>query len=242
MSDGFLSRWSRRKQALARGEEVVEAPPAPDPVPAAPAPVAEVAPAPPALAEAAPVSPPEPEPELDLSSLPDIETLDATTDIRAFFQKGVPEVLRNAALRKAYATDPVISTYMGPLDYAWDFNTPGGLPFGFASELGEVGEKLRQLIAQAVGEPPPAPEVEADSPPTPAGESEPSAPLLAEAPLAQEEEAEAEFEAGLPPPEAPVRLAAAEEPAISAVEALPSLEEPAEPPAPRRRHGGALPV
>lgn len=239
MSDGFLSRWSRRKQALARGEEVIEPPPPPPEPEALPEPVA---PAPPALAEATPVSPPEPEPELDLSSLPDIETLDAATDIRAFFQKGVPEALRNAALRKAYTTDPVISSYMGPLDYAWDFNTPGGLPYGFASELGEVGEKLRQLIAQAVGEPPPPPEAAPDSLPIPADESEASPSLLAEAPPIEEERADAEAEAEPPPPEAPVRLAAGEEPALPVAEPLPSLDSPMEAPAPRRRHGGALPV
>jgi hypothetical protein len=226
VSDGFLSRWSRRKQALARGEEVVEAPPAPEPV-APPAPVAETVPM---LAEAPPA--PEPEPELDLSSLPDLDTFDATTDIRAFFQKGVPEALRNAALRKAYATDPVISTYMGPLDYAWDFNTPGGLPFGFASELGEVGEKLRQLIAQAVGEPPPPPEAESDiAPGAVLAEATPEALASLETGAAVEAEEDA------PPPIA-VRLADAE--ALPAALAVPDESEP--PPPPRRRHGGALPA
>jgi hypothetical protein len=239
LSEGFLSRWSRRKQALARGEEVVEPPPAPGPVPP-PASVAEAAPDPPALAEAAPVTPPEPEPELDLSSLPDIETLDAATDIRAFFQKGVPEALRNAALRKAYATDPVISSYMGPLDYAWDFNTPGGLPYGFASELGEVGEKLRQLIAQAVGEPPL--QEEADSPEVLPDESAPSTPLLAEVTPPGEGGREVGDEAELSPPEAPVRLAAAAEEGAPIEEALPAAASDAAPLAPRRRHGGALPV
>jgi hypothetical protein len=245
LSDGFLSRWSRRKQALARGEEAAEPQPAPaaatEAAPgAAPGAAPEAAPGPEPLAQRvaaadAPVPaqappPSAPEPELDLSSLPEIETLDAATDIRAFFQKGVPEALRNAALRKAYATDPVISTYMGPLDYAWDFNTPGGLPLGFASELGEVGERLRQLIAQAVGEPAPPSEAVSDGVP-----EQP----LAEAPLPPAAITVSEPEPGVePPPPSALRLAE-EAPALASP---PGVEEGKPPPPPRRRHGGALPA
>ncbi|WP_051212328.1 DUF3306 domain-containing protein [Rubritepida flocculans] len=229
-SEGFLSRWSRRKQAFARGEGPAE--PAPEPPPAAapglvPPPEPAAPPPAPAVEAAAPA---EAEPEFDLSSLPDIETITAATDIRVFFHKAVPEALRQAALRKAWATDPVISTYMGPLDYAWDFNTPGGLPYGFASELGEVGEKLRELIAQAIGEPPARPDSEA--------EAEPGSPpaALAEAADAPPADEAAPLEA----PPSPLRLAQ-DAPAEDSPPS-PAPEAPAEPPPPRRRHGGALPV
>ena len=68
-------------------------------------------------------------PEFDLSSLPKLEELTAATDITAFLRKGVPEHLRNAALRKSWALDPAIRNYVNPaLDYAYDWNTPGGVP------------------------------------------------------------------------------------------------------------------
>ncbi len=142
--EGFLSRWSRRKRAAEAG--------APEPEAPAPLPSALPAPAP----EAAPkTSPDEPgpaaslpaEPEFDLASLPPIDTLTAESDFSAFLRKGVPDGLRRAALRKAWSLDPVISTYIGPADYAWDFNAPDGVP-GFALEL---GTDVRRLLAQAVG-------------------------------------------------------------------------------------------
>ena len=67
--------------------------------------------------------------EFDLSSLPKLEDVTETTDITVFLRKGVPESLRNAALRKSWALDPAIRNYVNPaLDYAYDWNTPGGVP------------------------------------------------------------------------------------------------------------------
>ena len=84
----FLSRWSQRKQEAKQPDRD--------------------APAPDADAPSAPVAESEAEPEFDLSSLPKLEDLTATTDITAFLRKGVPESLRNAALRKAWPLDPAI--------------------------------------------------------------------------------------------------------------------------------------
>ena len=59
---------------------------------------------------------------------------DRTTDITGFLRKGVPEHLRNAALRKSWALDPAIRNYVNPaLDYAYDWNTPGGVPAAASS-------------------------------------------------------------------------------------------------------------
>jgi len=138
--DGFLSRWSRRKRALERGEEVPE--------PAVPEPEAPVA-----QEVTCAVEPPAPlEPEFDPASLPPIETLEASSDFTPYFKAGVPSALRHAALRRAWTADPLIRDYMGSLDYGWDFNTPGGLPLGFSNTLAETGEALRKLISQAIGE------------------------------------------------------------------------------------------
>jgi Protein of unknown function (DUF3306) len=132
MSDddkSFLSRWSQRKQE-AKHPERDEAVAKTD-VPSTP------------VAESAA------EPELDLSSLPKLEDLTETTDITAFLRKGVPESLRNAALRKSWALDPAIRNYVNPaLDYAYDWNTPGGVPG--SGEIGP-GVDIARMVAQIMG-------------------------------------------------------------------------------------------
>src|SRR5712671_3726916 len=123
---GFLARWSQRKHEAKRDGD---APAAEAAVPADP------------VAEA--------EPEFDLSSLPKLEEMTATTDITGFLRKGVPEHLRNAALRKSWALDPAIRNYVNPaLDYAYDWNTPGGVPG--SSEIGS-GMDVARLVSQIMG-------------------------------------------------------------------------------------------
>jgi hypothetical protein len=111
----FLSRWSRRKIEKRREKPPVAAP--------------------------APVALPEPEdahavsgaevaltPE-ELAALPSIEELTPDTDITVFLRKGVPEFLRNAALRRMWSLDPAIRDYVGDArDYSYDWNVPGGVP------------------------------------------------------------------------------------------------------------------
>jgi hypothetical protein len=125
----FLSRWSQRKQEAKQPER--DAPAAETDVPSEPV-----------AASAA-------EPKFDLSSLPKLEDLTETTDITAFLRKGVPESLRNAALRKSWALDPAIRNYVNPaLDYAYDWNTPGGVPG--SSEIG-AGVDVARLVSQIMG-------------------------------------------------------------------------------------------
>jgi Protein of unknown function (DUF3306) len=125
----FLSRWSQRKQEAKQPDR--ETPLADAEVPSK------------SVAES------EAEPEFDLSSLPKLEDLTATTDITAFLRKGVPESLRNAALRKSWALDPAIRNYVNPaLDYAYDWNTPGGVPG--SSEIG-AGMDVARLVSQIMG-------------------------------------------------------------------------------------------
>jgi hypothetical protein len=132
---GFLARWSQRKQEARQPE------PKPD------APTIE-------NAETANPAGPQSEdtaPEFDLSTLPKLEELTGGTDITAFLRKGVPEHLRNAALRKSWALDPAIRNYVSPaLEYAYDWNAPGGVPGG--GELGE-GVDVARLVSQIMGEP-----------------------------------------------------------------------------------------
>jgi hypothetical protein len=129
----FLSRWSQRKREANLPETdsaVVE---------------------PGGKAEVAPDSTSEvvAEEEFDLSSLPKLEEITETTDITGFLRKGVPENLRNAALRKSWALDPAVRNYVNPaLDYAYDWNTPGGVPGN--SELA-AGMDIAKMVLQIMG-------------------------------------------------------------------------------------------
>ena len=130
---GFLARWSQRKQEAKQPE--------PDAL-AAESAESSSSPAPPSE---------DVTPEFDLSTLPKLEELTGSTDITAFLRKGVPEHLRNAALQKSWALDPAIRNYVNPaLEYAYDWNTPGGVPGG--GELG-AGVDVARLVSQIMGEP-----------------------------------------------------------------------------------------
>lgn len=129
--DDFLSRWSRRKRA-------------------AEAPLQEA----PALQDAVP---PPPEPEVapladeELAALPRIEDLTEGSDIRAFLRPGVPTALQSAALRRMWMLTPAIRDYRDPaVDYAWDWNVPGGVPGGGPGPSPErATQMLRDLFEPA---------------------------------------------------------------------------------------------
>ncbi|WKA31004.1 DUF3306 domain-containing protein [Bradyrhizobium roseum] len=131
----FLARWSQRKQEAKQ----------PEPKPDAQA-----------VENAESSGSPEPEgqdvaPQFDLSTLPKLEELTGSTDITAFLRNGVPEHLRNAALRKSWALDPAIRNYVSPaLEYAYDWNAPGGVPGG--GEL-DAGVDVARLVSQIMGKP-----------------------------------------------------------------------------------------
>jgi len=132
---GFLARWSQRKQEAKQPESKPDDP-------AGESVASSGSPAPQGDDAA---------PEFDLSTLPNLEELTGSTDITAFLRKGVPEHLRNAALQKSWALDPAIRNYVNPaLEYAYDWNAPGGVPGG--GELG-AGVDVARLVSQIMGEP-----------------------------------------------------------------------------------------
>jgi hypothetical protein len=156
-SEGFLSRWSRRKREAAEAEpdESVPLEPPPEAPPPAACPVPGVE-------------------EIDPVSLPRIEDLTVSSDLAPFLRPGVPAALRAAALRRMWSVDPAIRDFIGCVDYQWDFNTPGGLPAGFSAELG--GE-VKKLLMQAIGQRDPE-----DTAPTPAAEDPVVPDVVAELP------------------------------------------------------------
>ena len=176
--EGFLSRWSRRKRAAEAGR------PAEEPVPAEAAPAAPVPPDP----------VPEEEPPFDVTTLPPVESLTIESDFAAFLRKEVPEALKRAALRKAWSLDPAIRDFIGPADYAWDYNAPDGVPGASLDLGGNVKEMLARIFSAAEGSPvaapaaaepdaqPPAPPVEEAPRPTPIAVAEIPPPKGADAP------------------------------------------------------------
>jgi len=136
----FLQRWSRRKLGSAEAQDTAAS------APAEPPPASESQPAsPPAEASAEPVG-------FDLASLPPIESIDATTDIRAFLAPGVPVELTRAALRRAWTSDPTIRDFVGIAENQWDFTNPDAVP-GFGA-LDFKEEEVRAMVSRLFGEAP----------------------------------------------------------------------------------------
>jgi hypothetical protein len=220
--DGFLTRWSRRKL----GAE-------PEAAPAEPAAELE-APAP----EPAPAAAAETLSDEELALLPPIDELTSDSDVTAFLRKGVPEVLKKAALRRIWALDPTIRDYVGDArDYAWDWNTPGGVPgYGPLLPGDDMTERLDRMFSRLAdpAEPrPDTPDALASVPPAGAlpGDAEtPNADSSGRDEAEQGGPRTAESGA-LPPDDAGPNAPPGELPAPQ-----PAALEP-----PLRRHGAALP-
>ena len=148
MSDGFLKRWSERKRAAAKpsGADALQD--------------GEAAPAGPPGAPSTPMLPagdaPGPSPEA-ITDLPSLDELTAASDITAFLREGVPDALRNAALRRMWTLDPGIRDFVGHArDYSYDWNVPGGVPGnGPLLPTDDVDAMLRQMFPKS----PPEPEI-----------------------------------------------------------------------------------
>lgn len=135
MADGFLGRWSQRKQDAREGRplqepELAPAPPiqptvagsrpqgtdaqtAVAPVPAAPSPPA-VEPPPPTLADA--------------------QALTKDSDFKPFVARSVAPEVRNAAMKKLFA-DPHFNVMDGLDIYVGDYSTPDPLPASMLRQM-----------------------------------------------------------------------------------------------------------
>ena len=214
----FLARWSRRKREAKVTADVspqTQTAETPNPAPL----VAAENPA---------------DAEVDLSSLPPIDSITAASDVTAFLRRGIPQDLSRAALRRAWAADPAIRDFVGLAENAWDFNDPHAMP-GFGP-LDCSEEQLGALVDRIVG----GVRGAADSPTTAIPEQKDASPSA-------DSNHEPLLESGAP--ETVADLSPAEE--ISADE-RPSAPAAVQPEAPqsvegdqtsprRRTHGSALP-
>lgn len=107
--DGFLSRWSKRKQAIQAGETLSDPADQPEIVPNLdedPERAAELL----ANKEAAEAI--------------DIESLDYESDFSAFFKDGVPTLLKQQAMKVLWRSNPILANVDGLCDYDENFGDP----------------------------------------------------------------------------------------------------------------------
>ncbi len=262
MSDGFLSRWTRRKRAARAaerdGRDTADIPEAGI--------VAEADGAPETLDESLPPASPDAasEPAEAAEPLPELPSLDALTresDLAPFLRAGVPTALRNAALRRMWSIDPAIRDFVSEArEYAYDWNTPGGVPgLGPLLPSDDVQAMLRRIVGGGAGEPPmPEGIVPGDE----AGTGVPDIAAAAEPRQDESEQDEARLEepgqggredgpdqiAGTPllsatmPTVEPGRVSPPGGSEAVAAEAWPTAGPGSAPRARLRRHGGAMPA
>lgn len=132
MSDGFLSRWSRRKAQAREGLPLAEPPP-PEPSPAASAPAQTPVPV---VAEAA--APPPPPPTLEQA-----QALTPDADFKPFLARGVAPEVKNEALRKLFA-DPRFNVMDGLDVYIDDYSLPDPLPAATLRQMASA--RFLQLV------------------------------------------------------------------------------------------------
>ena len=100
---------------------------------------------------------------------PPLESL-ALDEIAPWLRRNVPELWKRAALRRLWVSDPAIRDFVGPADYAWDWNTPGGAPgYGPLRAI----DDLARLLDRAIGAP---------EPPKPPDPAEPASPVAQASP------------------------------------------------------------
>jgi hypothetical protein len=167
--DNFLSRWSRRKHAVNRGD-------APTVEPARPAPAPATTPAAKAYEPVSELPPP----------LPPVESLTTESDFTPFMRSDVDPNLRQQALRTLFRDERF--NVMDGLDvYIDDYSKPDPIP---ADWLGKLNQMARLGDYRPPEEPPepagtpeaasPSPEIHVDeqavAPPHSTGDALPDAP------------------------------------------------------------------
>ena len=142
-SENFVARWSRLKRDTAKEKTETDTARSDTKPNNAGATAAKPAPE-----GALPATGGQNETAFDVTSLPPIESITASSDIRAFLQTGVPAHLTRAALRRVWTTDPAIRDFIGIAENQWDFTDPTAMP-GFGPL--EATDNVRELVDQAMG-------------------------------------------------------------------------------------------
>jgi hypothetical protein len=133
-SDGFLSRWSRRKVQVRQGVAATE-----------PAPVVRPPVRPPEPAVQARVEPSAPEPAAEPTRAPapaaptlaDVAELTPASDYTRFVAGDVDPAVKNAALKKLF-TDPQFNVMDGLDTYIDDYGKPDPLPEGMLRKMAQA--------------------------------------------------------------------------------------------------------
>ncbi len=125
--EAFLTRWARRKEAQRQAPRPAEQEPEEAGVPG----------------EAGAAEPP-----LAPEDLPDIDSLDESSDFTVFLKEGVPASLRRRALRKLWRLNPVFANLDGLAEYDEDYHTLIDLPGGVKT-LFQAGKGMVQPEAEA---------------------------------------------------------------------------------------------
>ena len=186
MSDDFLSRGSRRKQAAAQGlpaDEPVQ--PARQAVTGPPDGALNQDLAPVAVESSQPANAPHlhpdgletqqtrPQSEEPLPTLQDAQALTPASDFQSFMRQGVPSEVRNAAVKKLF-TDPHFNVMDGLDIYIGDYNTPDPLPAGMLEKM--VGAELLNVFSKK------SPELPIESAQSPVKENPEQSPDAPESP------------------------------------------------------------
>lgn len=125
-SDDLLSRWAKRREAVAKEEAVGEATPDVQEVDLLePVPETE---------EQAMALLTETDPELaeKLASI-DVDSLTYEDDFTVFMSERVPEIIKRRALAKLWLSDPLLANVDGLNDYDEDFTAAGSVARAFKS-------------------------------------------------------------------------------------------------------------
>ena len=134
-SDGFLTRWSRRKAGAKSGAPVAEAPAKPT-APASDAPLPRV----PAVAEGSATAPtiapagadPAPLPTLD-----DVAKLSRDSDFSPYVARNVDAGVRNAAMKKLFS-DPHFNVMDGLDTYIDDYGKANPIPLAVLRRMNQA--------------------------------------------------------------------------------------------------------
>ncbi len=150
--EDFLSRWARRKrEATAETQTVAKADPG-----SADQPNRDRSDAPDEAEQdaarrrqtPAQTRDAKPDDAFDLSTLPSLDSIGPTTDIRIFLQPGVPDALSRAALRRAWSADAGIRDFIGLAENSWDFTAGDGMHGFGALDPADAKRLLAELFSE----------------------------------------------------------------------------------------------